>query len=59
MHLHRNTLVYHLKRIEEIMDVSLSDANVIQLFDLSFRLLEYDKQIERKEKWNDVPEREQ
>ena len=59
LHLHRNTLVYHLKRIEEIMDVSLSDANVIQLFDLSFRLLEYDKQIERKEKWNDVPEREQ
>ena len=58
LHLHRNTLVYHLKRIEEIMEINLSDYNVMQLIELSFRLLEYDKRIERKEKWDDVPQRE-
>jgi DNA-binding PucR family transcriptional regulator len=59
LHLHRNTLVYHLKRIEEIMDVRLSDYNVMQLLELSFRILEYDGKIERKQQWDDVPEREQ
>ena len=59
LHLHRNTLVYHLKRIEEIMEVNLSDYNVMQLLELSFRILEYDGIIEQKQKWNDVPEREQ
>ena len=59
MHIHRNTLVYHLRRIEEITDVSLSDYHVMQLFELSFRLLEYDGRIKRTEKWDDVPEREQ
>ena len=59
LHLHRNTLVYHLRRIEEITDISLSDYHVMQLLELSFRLLEYDGRIERMEKWDDVPEREQ
>ncbi len=59
LHIHRNTLVYHLKRIEEIMDVRLSDYNVMQLVELSFRLLEYDGKIERTQKWDAVPEREQ
>ena len=58
LHLHRNTLVYHLKRIEEIMEIDLSDYNVMQLVELSFRLLEYDGILERKLKWSDVLERE-
>ncbi len=59
LHMHRNTLIYHLKRVEEIMEVKLSDSNVVQMLNLSFRLLEYNKQIKRKGKWDDVPEREQ
>jgi sugar diacid utilization regulator len=55
LHLHRNTMVYHLRRIEEITDISLTDYNVLQLIELSFRMLEYDKKIERREKWDDVP----
>jgi sugar diacid utilization regulator len=55
LHLHRNTMVYHLKRIEEITDISLEDYNVIQLIALSFRLLEYDNKIPRREQWDNVP----
>jgi DNA-binding PucR family transcriptional regulator len=59
LHIHRNTMVYHLKRIEEITDISLSNYEVMQLLELSFRLLEYDKKIERRELWGDAPEKEQ
>lgn len=58
LYVHRNTLVYHLRRIEEITEVNLSDYNVMQLFELSFRLLEYDKRIERWKQWDVVPEEE-
>ena len=47
LHLHRNTMLYHLRRIEEIMDVSLGDYDIMQLVELTFRLLEYDKKIKR------------
>jgi hypothetical protein len=56
LHLHRNTLVYHLKRIGEIMDISLDKHNTIQQVELSFRLLEYGKKIGRLEKWDEIPE---
>jgi len=52
LHLHRNTLIYHLQRIEEIMEVSLSDYHTVQLLELSFRLLEYDKKITPRFSWN-------
>lgn len=54
LHLHRNTLIYHLQRIEEIMEVSLSDYHTIQLLELSFRLLEYDKKITPRFFWNTI-----
>ncbi|MBO4831329.1 MAG: helix-turn-helix domain-containing protein [Oscillospiraceae bacterium] len=45
LHLHRNTLIYHLKRIEEILGIQLSDRDVLLHFEMSFRFLEYDKKI--------------
>ncbi|MBR5382106.1 MAG: helix-turn-helix domain-containing protein [Oscillospiraceae bacterium] len=45
LHLHRNTLIYHLKRIEEILDIRLTDRDVLLHFEMSFRFLEYDKKI--------------
>ncbi|SHI18154.1 PucR C-terminal helix-turn-helix domain-containing protein [Sporobacter termitidis DSM 10068] len=56
LHLHRNTMVYHLKRIEEIMDLSLDNYDAVQQIELTFRLLEYDKKIERYLKWDELPE---
>ena len=56
VHLHRNTMVYHLKRIEEIMDISLDNFNTLQQVELSFKLLEYGKKIGRLEKWDEIPE---
>ena len=45
IHLHRNSMIYHLKRIEEIMDFSLADSNMLLHIELSFRFMEYDKQL--------------
>lgn len=42
IHIHRNTLIYHLKRIEEILEVSLSDTRLLLHFEFSFRLMEYE-----------------
>ncbi len=58
LHLHRNTMVYHLKRIEEIMDVSFDDYDVVQMLELSFRLLEFDKKTKRPCEPLPVPEAE-
>ncbi|MDR1068449.1 MAG: helix-turn-helix domain-containing protein [Clostridiales Family XIII bacterium] len=41
LHLHRNTLVYHLKRVEEIADISLTDPAKLMNLELSFKFLEY------------------
>jgi len=46
LHLHRNTLIYHLKRIEEILGIKLSDRDVLLHLELSFRFLEYDRKID-------------
>jgi len=42
LHLHRNSMIYHLKRIEEILGFSLSDSGTLLHIELSFRFLEYD-----------------
>jgi hypothetical protein len=51
LNLHRNSMIYHLKRIEEILDISLMDNDILFQLELSCRFLEYDmlmngKQIE-------------
>jgi hypothetical protein len=41
MHLHRNTLYYRIKKIEEILECSLDDASTFFNLHLSFSILEY------------------
>lgn len=41
LHIHRNTLIYRLKKIEEIMGISLNDSYIILHILMSFRILEY------------------
>ncbi len=48
LHLHRNSMIYHLKRIEEILNFSLSDNEMLLHIELSFRLMEYDKIFNKK-----------
>ncbi len=48
LHLHRNSMIYHLKRIEEILNFSLSDNEMLLHIELSFRLMEYDKKFNKK-----------
>ena len=43
LHLHRNSMIYHLKRIEEILGFSLTDSSTLLHIELSFRFMEYDK----------------
>ena len=45
INMHRNTLLYHIRRAGEIMEIDLSDYKTSQLIGLSFRLLEYEKVI--------------
>lgn len=56
LHLHRSTMVYHIKRIEEIMDISLDNYHSVQQIEFSLRLMEYGKKLDRLEKWDDIPE---
>lgn len=46
LHLHRNSMIYHLRRIEEILGFSLQDSDMLLHVELSFRLLEYDKKFD-------------
>jgi sugar diacid utilization regulator len=48
LHLHRNSMIYHLKRIEEILNFSLTDNEMLLHIELSFRLMEYDKKFNKK-----------
>jgi DNA-binding PucR family transcriptional regulator len=41
-------MIYHLKRIEEILNFSLSDNEMLLHIELSFRLMEYDKKFNKK-----------
>lgn len=41
LHIHRNTLSYRIKKIEEIMNVDLSNSNHLFRIHLSFKILEY------------------
>lgn len=41
LHLHRNSMIYHLKKIEEITGLSLSDPETLLHLEMSFRFLQY------------------
>ena len=45
LHIHRNSMIYHLKRIEEILGFPLTDSDTLLHIELSFRFMEYDKQL--------------
>jgi sugar diacid utilization regulator len=41
LHIHRSTLFYRFKKIEELLDISLTDSHLLFLFELSFYILDY------------------
>ncbi|MDR2133359.1 MAG: helix-turn-helix domain-containing protein [Clostridiales Family XIII bacterium] len=41
LHMHRNSVIYQLHRIEEMLDVRLSDGDALLHIELSFRFMEY------------------
>jgi sugar diacid utilization regulator len=42
LHMHRNSVIYQLHRIEEMLDLRLSDSDALLHIELSFRFMEYD-----------------
>ncbi|MBR5489764.1 MAG: helix-turn-helix domain-containing protein, partial [Oscillospiraceae bacterium] len=41
LNLHRNSTIYHIKKIEEILGFTLGDADTLLYLELSFLLLEF------------------
>lgn len=41
LHLHRSTFFYRIKKLEELLDVSLSDSRLLFLYELSFKIWDY------------------
>lgn len=41
LHIHRNTMSYRIKKIEELMDVDLNDTNLSFYLFMSFKILEF------------------
>jgi DNA-binding PucR family transcriptional regulator len=40
LHMHRNTVLYHISRIEDVLGVSLEDPEVRLKLSLCFKVLE-------------------
>ncbi len=47
LNLHRNSMIYHLKRIEEILGISLADSDMLFSLELSYRFLDYDQKLKQ------------
>ena len=45
LNLHRNSTIYHIKKIEEILGFTLGDADTLLYLELSFLLLEYNEKL--------------
>ena len=45
LHLHRNSMIYHLKRIEEILGFPLTDSDTLLHIEMSFRFMQYNKHL--------------
>ncbi|MCD8151520.1 MAG: helix-turn-helix domain-containing protein [Clostridiales bacterium] len=41
LHVHRSTLFYRMKKIEELLEVSLSDSHLLFLYELSLQIWDY------------------
>jgi len=41
MHLHRNTVIYRIKRLEDLFDIHLDDPEDLFAIQLSLRILRY------------------
>lgn len=43
LHVHRNTIIYRMDKIQEILNVRLNDSNILLHLHLSFKFMEYMK----------------
>jgi hypothetical protein len=43
LHMHRNSVIYQLHRIEEMLDIRLHDSDALLHIELSFRFMEYNE----------------
>ena len=41
LHLHRSTFFYRIKRLEELLDISIEDSKLLLLYELSFKIWDY------------------
>ena len=41
LHIHRSTFFYRVKKIEELLDISLTDSHLLFLYELSFQIWDY------------------
>ena len=41
LHLHRSTFFYRMKKLEELLGVSLGDSKLLLLYELSFKIWDY------------------
>lgn len=41
LHIHRSTFFYRIKKIEEILDISITDSQLLFLYELSFKIWDY------------------
>lgn len=41
LHIHRSTFFYRIKKIEEILEISITDSQLLFLYELSFKIWDY------------------
>ncbi len=41
LHIHRSTFFYRIKKIEEILDISITDSSLLFLYEISFKIWDY------------------
>ena len=41
LHIHRSTFFYRVKKIEELLEISISDSHLLFLYELSFKIWDY------------------
>lgn len=41
LHIHRSTFFYRIKKVEELLDISITDSRLLFLYELSFKIWDY------------------